>query len=99
VSGVALDFERELKVFRTECQGAIQFFYSWQTIHAVAGSDKKVQRALNDAPLFCPVDRYRAALKIVCGIDARLKGPIPGHSTRTSYRPASPAYGPRDGCP
>lgn len=52
VSNPERDFERELEVFRTECQGAIQFFYSWQTVHAVAGSDKAVQRALNDAPLF-----------------------------------------------
>lgn len=52
LSHVARDFERELEVFRTECQGAIQFFYSWQTIHVVAASDKQVQRALNDAPLF-----------------------------------------------
>lgn len=46
------DFARELEIFRTEAEAAIQFFYAWQAIHAVAGSNKVVTRALNQTPLF-----------------------------------------------
>ena len=46
------EFEHELEIFRTESEGAIQFFYSWQSVRAVAAGDKAVFRALNRAPLF-----------------------------------------------
>lgn len=46
------EFERELEVFRTEAEGASQFFYAWLAIHANAGDDKAVHRLLNTAPLF-----------------------------------------------
>lgn len=45
-------FENELEVFRTEAESAIQFFYSWLGVHAVAGGHKAVYRLLNRAPLF-----------------------------------------------
>ena len=45
-------FANELEIFRTEAESAIQFFYSYLTIHAVAGEDKEVYRLLNTAPLF-----------------------------------------------
>lgn len=48
----ALEFKRELEIFRTEGDAAVQFFYAWQTIDAVAGNDRSVHRALNKAPLF-----------------------------------------------
>lgn len=46
------EFETELELFRTECQSAIQFFYAWDSAHAVAAKDKSVVRLLNQAPLF-----------------------------------------------
>ncbi len=46
------EFTRELEVFRTEAEAGVQFFYGWLTVHAVAGADKGVLRALNAAPLF-----------------------------------------------
>jgi hypothetical protein len=48
----ALEFKRELEVFRTEGDAAVQFFYVWQTVNTVAGKDQSVHRALNRAPLF-----------------------------------------------
>ncbi len=45
-------FERELEVFRTEAEAAIQFFYAYLTVHAVAADHKPVYRLLNTAPLF-----------------------------------------------
>jgi hypothetical protein len=48
----AHEFKRELEIFRTEGDAAVQFFYAWQAINAVAGSDQSVHRALNMAPLF-----------------------------------------------
>ena len=48
----AVEFKRELEIFRTEGDAAVQFFYTWQTVNAVAGSDQSVHRALNKAPLF-----------------------------------------------
>ena len=45
-------FANELEVFRTEAESAIQFFYSYLSIHAVAGEHKEVHRLLNTAPLF-----------------------------------------------
>ena len=47
-----VEFKRELEIFRTEGDAAVQFFYTWQTVNAVAGSDQSVHRALNRAPLF-----------------------------------------------
>jgi hypothetical protein len=41
-----------LEIFRTEGDTAVQFFYAWQTVNAVASTDKAVFRALNKAPLF-----------------------------------------------
>jgi HEPN superfamily AbiU2-like protein len=46
------EFERELDIFRAESESAIQFFYSWQAVNAVASTDKSVRRALNRTPLF-----------------------------------------------
>src|SRR3989338_4947410 len=48
----AKDFEAQLELFRTEAESAIQFFYAWQAVHAVAVKDKSVVRLLNQAPLF-----------------------------------------------
>ena len=45
-------FERELEVFRTEAEAAMQFFYAYLTVHAVAKDHKPVYRLLNTAPLF-----------------------------------------------
>ena len=45
-------FINELEVFRTEAESAIQFFYSWLTVYAVASEHKEVHRLLNRAPLF-----------------------------------------------
>ncbi len=45
-------FENELEIFRTEAESAIQFFYSWLAVHAVACTHKEVHRLLNRAPLF-----------------------------------------------
>jgi hypothetical protein len=45
-------FANELEVFRTEAESAIQFFYSWLAVHAVAGEHKEVYQLLNRAPLF-----------------------------------------------
>jgi hypothetical protein len=53
-STVAADvqFERELEVFRTEVETAVQFFYAFLAIHASAGAKKPVYRLLNTVPLF-----------------------------------------------
>lgn len=48
----ASDFENQLELFRTEAEGAIQYYYGWQTIHAVAAENEAVFRLLNEAPLF-----------------------------------------------
>ena len=45
-------FERELEVFRTEAEAAMQFFYAYLTVHAVAKDHEPVRRLLNTAPLF-----------------------------------------------
>ncbi len=45
-------FERELEVFRTEAEAAMQFFYAWLAVYAVAADHKPVYRMLNTAPLF-----------------------------------------------
>lgn len=45
-------FANELEVFRTEAESGVQFFYSYLTIHTVAGENKEVYRLLNQAPLF-----------------------------------------------
>lgn len=52
MSSPASSFESQLELFRTESEGALQFFYAWQSIQAVAGDDKAVVRLLNQAPLF-----------------------------------------------
>lgn len=46
------DFERQLELFRTEEQSALQFFYAWDAAHTMAAKDKAVFRLLNEAPLF-----------------------------------------------
>lgn len=48
----ANEFKRELEIFRTESDAAVQFFYAWQTVHAVASSERSVKRALNRTALF-----------------------------------------------
>jgi hypothetical protein len=45
-------FEKELEVFRTECESAAQFFYGYLAIHKVAKDQKRVYKLLNHAPLF-----------------------------------------------
>lgn len=45
-------FENGLEIFRTETQTAVQFFYAYLTIHAVARDRPAVHRLLNRAPLF-----------------------------------------------
>jgi hypothetical protein len=45
-------FEEELEVFRTEAEGALQFFYAYLTVHAVAVAEASVHEALNETPLF-----------------------------------------------
>ncbi len=45
-------FERELEIFRTEAEAAIQFFYADRAVHAVAAKHPPVYRLLNQAPLF-----------------------------------------------
>ncbi len=52
MSSPTADFESQLELFRTEAESAIQFFYAWDAIHAVAAKDKAVFRLLNEAPLF-----------------------------------------------
>jgi len=46
------EFERELELFRTECESAAQFFYGYLAIHEVAKRRKSVFRLLNENPLF-----------------------------------------------
>lgn len=46
------EFTRELEVFCTEAESGIQFFYSWLTVHAVAGDDKRIYQFLNQSRLF-----------------------------------------------
>lgn len=48
----AVQFEAELEIFRTEVEAALQFYYGFLTIHAVAGDKKAVHKSLNSAPLF-----------------------------------------------
>ncbi len=48
----AVDFENQLELFRTEAESAIQFFFAWDAVHAVASRDSGVFRLLNQAPLF-----------------------------------------------
>lgn len=52
MSVLAIDFAKDLELFRTEAESAIQFFYAWDAIHTVAADDPKVVRMLNQAPLF-----------------------------------------------
>jgi len=47
-----VQFERELEVFRTEAEGAAQFFYALLAIHAAAGAKTPIYKLLNTAPLF-----------------------------------------------
>jgi AbiU2 len=46
------EFEHQLELFRTEAEGAVQFFFAWDAVHAVASKDKSVVRLLNESPLF-----------------------------------------------
>jgi hypothetical protein len=45
-------FENELEIFRTEMEAAVQFFYAYLTIHAVARDRPAIYRLLNRTPLF-----------------------------------------------
>jgi hypothetical protein len=45
-------FERDLEVFRTEVESALQFFYGFLAVHASAADSPHVHRLLNTAPLF-----------------------------------------------
>lgn len=48
----SVEFETQLELFRTEVQSALQFFYAWDSTHAVAAKNKSVVLLLNQAPLF-----------------------------------------------
>jgi hypothetical protein len=50
--GASVDFASHLELFRTEAESALQFFYAWDAVHAVAAKDSKVARLLNQTPLF-----------------------------------------------
>ena len=50
--GNSQEFERELDTFRKEGDSAVQFFYSWLSIHAAAGQTPNALAALNKTPLF-----------------------------------------------
>ena len=52
MSSTPAEFEAELALFRAEAESAIQFFYAWQSINAIASGNKAVLRLLNEAPLF-----------------------------------------------
>src|SRR6476660_2858384 len=45
-------FTRELEVFRTEADSALQFLYTFSAINAVLTKDKQALRAVNRTPLF-----------------------------------------------
>jgi hypothetical protein len=45
-------FEYELEVFRKEADEAAQHFYSYLTMHAVAGENKPIRQLFNSEPLF-----------------------------------------------
>ena len=49
---ISADFESQLELFRTEAESALQFFFAWDAIHAVAAKSKAVFRLLNEAPQF-----------------------------------------------
>jgi hypothetical protein len=46
------NFERELELFRTECESAAQFFFGYLAIHEVAKRREAVHRLLNANALF-----------------------------------------------
>jgi len=48
----AVQYERELEIFRTEAEAAAQFFYAYLAVHAVAADHRPVHRLLNTAALF-----------------------------------------------
>ncbi|MHB8471717.1 MAG: AbiU2 domain-containing protein [Gammaproteobacteria bacterium] len=52
MSSPSVEFESQLELFRTEAQGALQFFYAWDATHAAASKDKAIFKLLNEAPLF-----------------------------------------------
>lgn len=52
MADLVAEFEQELEVLRTEAEAAAQYFYSYLTIHAVAGERKPVDRLLNSSALF-----------------------------------------------
>jgi hypothetical protein len=52
MADTATEFEQELEVLRTEAEAGAQFFYSYLTIHAVAGDNRPVYRLLNGSALF-----------------------------------------------
>ncbi len=49
---IEAQFERELEIFRVECETVAQFLYAHLAIHETARSSKRVFRFLNDTPLF-----------------------------------------------
>ncbi len=52
MSTPAADFARELELFRIEAESALQFFFAWDSTHAVAAKSARVASLLNQAPLF-----------------------------------------------
>ena len=76
------DFENQLELFRTEAESALQFFFAWDAIHAVAAKDKAVFRLLNQAPLFwnTALGALQASALVALG---RIFDPNPGNHSIT----------------
>jgi hypothetical protein len=49
---IANEFERKLEIFRKETEAGTQFLYSYLTIYAVIGDNKKSRDVVNKTPLF-----------------------------------------------
>ncbi|MDZ7594579.1 MAG: hypothetical protein U0932_08010 [Thiobacillus sp.] len=82
MSNVAIQFKRELEIFRAESDAAVQFFFGWQTVHAVAGTDGSVRNALNKTPLFWNTNlgALQAAMLLTLG---RIFDPDPNNHSIT----------------
>lgn len=78
----AADFEAELELFRTEAESAIQFFYAWEAVHAVAAKDKAVFRLLNQAPLFWNTNLRALQTSTLLAL-GRVFDPNPNHHSVT----------------
>src|SRR5438093_6294764 len=52
MTNIEKEFDRELEVFRGECESAAQFFFGYLAIHEVAKRREVVFRLLNQNTLF-----------------------------------------------